>query len=64
MNSPALEAILREVIRDEIRQLVRADALAHAANGNEPFRIEPEDEDELRRKAVEVAHRFRRARSG
>lgn len=57
----ALEEMIRQVIRDEVRRLVRADALA--ANGNDAPVIDAEDETELRKKAVEVASRFRRARA-
>ncbi len=52
-----LEQTIREVIREEIRRLIRPDALA--ANGELP-----EDDAELREKAFDVAARFRRARRG
>ena len=51
-----LENTLREVIREEIRRLIRPDALA--AND------ETEEDPELRKMALEVATRFRRARRG
>ena len=57
-----LEAMIREVIRDEVRRLVRSEALA--ANGNESSVISSAEEVELRKKAVDVASRFRRARIG
>lgn len=57
-----LEGMIREVIRDEVRRLVRSEALA--ANGNGCAVIDADDEAELRSKAVEVAGRFRRARAG
>lgn len=53
--------MIRQVIREEVRRLVRADALA--ANGNDAPVIDAEEETELRKKAVEVASRFRRARA-
>ncbi len=53
--------MIREVIRDEIRRLVRADALAP---NSDVAGIDPREEIELRRKAVEVASRFRRVRTG
>lgn len=57
-----LDTIIREVIRDEIRRLVRADALA--LNHENVPTIDPEEEIALTRRAAEVASRFRRARSG
>lgn len=48
--------MIREVIREEIRRLIRPDALA--ANDETH-----EDDPELRQMALEVATRFRRARS-
>jgi hypothetical protein len=52
-----LEQTIREVIRQEIRRLIRPDAFA--ANDE----LQEEDDPELRQKAQEVATRFRRVRS-
>ena len=57
-----LEAMIREVIREEVRRLVRSDALA--ANQNTGAVLDEDDEAQLRGKALEVASRFRRARAG
>lgn len=53
----ALDDMIRELIREEIRRLIRPDALA----ANEEV---SEDERDLHRRAVEAASRFRRARIG
>ncbi len=54
----ALDAMIRELIREEIRRLIRPDAIvANAANGNGP-----EEDLELRERAAGVASRFKRAR--
>jgi hypothetical protein len=47
--------MIRELIRDEIRRLIRADALAPDAEVSE-------EELDLRRRAHEAASKFRRAR--
>jgi len=50
--------MIRELIREEIRRLIRPDAIvANAANGNSP-----EEDLELRERAAGVASRFKRAR--
>ena len=54
-----LEQMLREVVREEIRRLVRFEALS--SGSAEPI---GEDELELQRRAQEVAGRFRRVRVG
>ena len=54
-----LEQMLREVVREEIRRLVRFEALS--SGGAE---VVDEDELELQRRAQEVAGRFRRVRVG
>ena len=53
-----LEQMLREVVREEIRRLVRLEALS--PGGGE---VVDEDELELQHRAQEVAGRFRRARA-
>ncbi|MEO8548740.1 MAG: hypothetical protein ABI678_02160 [Kofleriaceae bacterium] len=53
-----LDEMIRELIRDEIRRLIRPDALAVA---NDEI-LSPEDEA-LQRQALEAASRMRRARS-
>ncbi|MEJ7598463.1 MAG: hypothetical protein WKG01_11180 [Kofleriaceae bacterium] len=50
-----LDAMIRDLIREEIRRLIRPDALA--AN-----RGSPEEDLELRERAADVASRFKRAR--
>jgi hypothetical protein len=52
-----LDQMIRELIREEVRRLIRPDALA----ANEE--IAP-DERDLHRRALEAATRFRRARTG
>lgn len=51
----ALDQMIRELIRDEIRRLIRPDALA----ANDEM---PESDLELQTLARETANRFRRAR--
>ena len=51
-----LDTMLRELIRDEIRRLIRPDAFA----ANDEM-LTPEDQ-ELQRQAQEAASRLRRAR--
>ncbi len=52
----ALETTIREIIREEIRRLIRPDALSVAND-------EQMEDPELRKMALEVATRFRRVRS-
>ncbi len=51
-----LDTMIRELIREEIRRLIRPDALA--ANGNNS-----EEDLELRERAAGVATRFKKTRS-
>jgi hypothetical protein len=51
-----LDAMIRELIRDEIRRLIRPDAIA----ANDEM-LSPDDRD-LHRQAQEAAARLRRAR--
>ena len=53
----ALDDVFREVIREEIRRLIRPEAIAES----EEISV---DDLELRQRAQDVANRFRRARSG
>jgi hypothetical protein len=53
-----LDAMIRELIREEIRRMIRPDAFA-AANDE---MLSPEDQI-LQRQALEAATRLRRARS-
>ena len=54
-----LEQMLREVVREEIRRLVRFEALSSSG-----AQVVDEDELDLERRAQEVAGRFRRVRVG
>lgn len=52
-----LDAMIRSLIREEIRRLIRPDAIAaNAEDGN------PLEDLELRERAADVASRFKRAR--
>ncbi len=52
-----LDAMIRSLIREEIRRLIRPDAIAaNAENGNSL------EDLELRERAADVASRFKRAR--
>lgn len=53
-----LDAMIRELIREEIRRMIRPDAFA----ANDAEILTPEDLD-LQRQALEAASRLRRARS-
>jgi hypothetical protein len=55
-NDRPFETILRQLIRDEVRRLVRAEALEDD--------LESDLDDSLRLRALSVADRFRRVRSG
>lgn len=52
-----IDALIRRLVREEIRRVVKPDAL-------EPFTSNYEDEHELRHRASGVASRLRRARHG
>lgn len=53
----ALDATIRELIRDEIRRLIRPDAIVVEEAMSE-------DEQDLRRRARDAASKFRRVRTG
>jgi hypothetical protein len=53
----ALDEMIRGLIRDEIRRLIRPDAFA----ADEEI---SEDDVDLRKRALEAATRFRRVRTG
>ena len=53
-----LDAMIRSLIREEIRRLIRPDAFA--ANAEEGRSLE--EDLELRERAADVASRFKRAR--